>query len=202
MEDTTLEHALETSRRILDMVSTSTWFSYGSNLDKTYFDNKMKNLGCSLTLQDVSRATLRDFRRTLDNHSDQHGLAYAIYREKGKSVQGIIHKVPYEDLPKFLRMEGILDANYQPRKTPSYKTIEVDVESTPGISSAFSLEGSRSCNLQEREQIAKSKYEELREYIEAAENGARTQQIDPTPFTTDLEWLSGYVSCSGERRRT
>jgi hypothetical protein len=190
MDDAAQEHALQTSRRILDTASTSTWFSYGSNLDKTYFDNKMKNLGCSLTLQGVSTAALRDFRRTLDNRSEQHGLAYAIYADNGQSVQGIIHKVPFEYLPKFLRMEGILSPNYKPRKTPNYKTIEVYVESATGITSAFSLEGSRLCTAQEREQIAKSKYKELREYIEAAENGARTQQLDPTPFTTDLKWLN------------
>lgn len=168
---------------------TSVWFSYGSNLDRSDFEHKMKNIGSSLTLQGVSRATLRDFRRTLDNYSLRHGLAYAINGQKGESVQGIIHKVPFGKLGDFLRVEGVLDRNYKLREPPSYRVIEVDVESIGGTSPAFSLEGNKPCAPREREQLARSKYKELKEYIEASERGAKAQHIESTPFTNDLKWL-------------
>ena len=193
MDDTNPpDGVMQTARTLLAMATTSVWFSYGSNLDESYFERKMKDIGCSLSLQGVSRATLRDFRRTLDNRSDQHGLAYAIHGQKGESVQGIIHKVPFGELYKFLRMEGVLDRNYELRKPPSYTTIEVDVESKVGTSRAFSLEGNKTCTAQEREEVARSKFKELREYIEASERGAKAQQIDPTPFTNDLKWLDQF----------
>lgn len=173
---------------------TSIWFSYGSNLDGSYFECKMKkNFESSLTLQGVSGATLRDFRRTLNNRSSQHGLAYAIHCQKGEYVQGIIHEVPCGELSKFLRMEGVLDKNYKLRKRPSYRIIEVDPQSKGRTNPALSLEGNQPCSDHERQQVARSKRKELKEYIEASERGAKVQSIDPTPFTSDLKWLESIV---------
>jgi hypothetical protein len=180
---------------------TSVWFSYGSNLDGSYFESKMKKIESSLTLQGVSKATLRDFRRTLDNCSSQHGLAYAIHCQKGECVQGITHEVPCGELGKFLRMEGVLGTNYELRKLPSYRVIEVDAESMGGPSPAFSLEGNQPCAPHERQQVARSKYKELKEYIEVSERGAKAQSIDPTPFTNDLKWLKSSRSSSTRLRK-
>ena len=101
--------------------------------------------------------------------------------------------MPFGELGKFLSMEGVLDRNYKLRKPPSYRVIEVDVESIGGTSPAFSLEGDKPCAPHEREQVARSKYKKLKEYIETAERGAKAQHIDPTHFTNDLKWLKSIA---------
>ena len=61
---------------------------------------------------------------------------------------------------------------------------------------AFSLEGNQPCASHERQQVARSKYKELKEYIETSERGARAQSIDPTPFTNDLKCLESLCRTS------
>lgn len=166
----------------------SLWFSYGSNLDESYFERKMKERGSELTLQGMRKATLYDFHRVLDNRSFQHGLGYAIHHQTGESVQGIVHEVPFELVKDFLRMEGVLNKNFEVSDSPSYHIIEVEVKSEDGPIPTFSLEGNKHRERDERERLARG-CPELSEYVEATLRGALARGINPRPFMSDFDWL-------------
>jgi hypothetical protein len=171
-------------KRKQSFIPASVWFSYGSNLDASYFEEKMRKYCSKLTLSDThpSRATLRGFRLMLDNRSSGHVLAYAIHRQEGECVRGITQEIPSAELANFLRMEGIVKrtetGRYEVMKNPSYKIIEIDVEADGATKPAFSLEGMR------------PRLRELNQYVEACKKGAQAWSIiDSTPFSEDLKWL-------------
>ncbi len=167
----------------------SLWFSYGSNLEKSYFERKMSNLGSSLTLIEPKKALLSGFQRTLDNESSRHGLGYEIHCRNAGRVKGVLHKVPLKDLPAFLRMEGVLEPSYVIKESPNYRVIEVALESEGKPVQALSLKGNKRCAGDRRKKQARNKCDELREYIEASLSGALEMGVDPTPFRRGLAWL-------------
>lgn len=177
----------------------SKWFSYGSNMNPWYFEGKMRERGSPLILEAVTKGSLSEFSRALDNRSKGHGLAYEIHGGSGP-VQGIIHEVPSTQLPFFLRMEGVLDENFGVGEHPSYDVIEVEVHKNltgaGPTAAAFSLQGSKICSGSERENRARENSTKVDEYVRAALSGAKTQGVDPSPFVDDLNWLRGLRQVS------
>jgi len=166
----------------------SLWFSYGSNLNKAHFNNKMKKRDSALTLRVKTRATLKGYKLALDNYSEGHGLGYAVHCQKGEFVQGIVQEVPLEDLAEFLIMEGVLNKSHRVRDQPNYRIIEIKVRTDIGNITVFSLEGNKLCGADECEKRASEMNRETKDYIEASRKGARQQGIDDSRFVRDLEW--------------
>jgi len=179
-------------KRKSDFGEVSRWFSYGSNLNPWYFEEKMRERGSPLRLEAVKKGIVMGFGRVLDNRSSTHGLAYAIHPGSG-SVHGITHEVPSDQLPFFLRMEGVLDDDFHVSNRRRYEVIEVDVHADPGspnsTGTAFSLRGDSTCEGSERENRAREHYVEADKYVRAALSGAQTQAIDEAPFLADFGWL-------------
>jgi hypothetical protein len=168
----------------------STWFSYGSNLNRVYFETKMQKRGSDLTLINPKKAVLNDFGRLLDNESSGHGLGYEIHYKAGESVEGVVHTIPDQELGKFLRMEGIVAADGHVSKSPTYKIVQATVHSNGKAIEALALEGNKRRNEERRKVLARSKLRELREYIEASIAGAAAQGCNARQFESDLQWLA------------
>ncbi len=157
------------------------WFSYGSNLDKEYFEEKMLKKESSLKLIDPKTAILDDYVRKLDNRSSGHGLGYEVHEKSGCQVAGIVHKVPLNHLIPFLRMEGVLGGDHRMMEDRSYDIIERPVRSGATKTKALILVGNR------------RKANELNEYVRASLKGARKFGADPTQFERDLEWTKSLL---------
>lgn len=94
-------------------------FSYGSNMNENKFRGDMKS---KIGLINKTKATLNDFKRTLNNDSERHGVAFSICSSPGSKVEGICHDIPIELLEDFLRKEGVLKMD-----NPSYRLIKVSI---------------------------------------------------------------------------
>jgi hypothetical protein len=176
----------------------SIWFSYGSNLDKGYFDEKMRGYDSNLTIIEPRNAVLSDFERMLDNKSQRHALGYEIHFRAGITVEGMLHKVPRDNLEEFLGMEGVLDENFTIRGLPSYWMVGVGTQSEGVRVQALTLVGNKRCTVARREQEARDNPVELKKYIEASMSGASTRGIESAraQFVTDLDWFNSLLDSS------
>lgn len=175
--------------RSIPLSPVSNWFSYGSNLDEAYFNDKMTDQRSPLTLGQTSNGVLSNHERRLDNESSRHGLAYEIHPEPGAIVEGILHQVPFPELEAFLKMEGLLRRDGSPSGLPRYRAVPVAVQSEGVTYQAISLEGLRRVAGLERERLARAQRSELEAYIKASLQGATTRDLGTTQFQTDLDWL-------------
>jgi len=169
-----------------DFYPSSTWFSYGSNLSEIDFRNRMKDRGYELGHLNPIRAKLDGWRRELANAS-KHGLAYTIVRGTSSTVEGLLHEVPVEALPAFLRKEGVLDPGYRVRSdaTRSYDIIKI-VTSEPN-QEALTLFGRCPKPL---DQVTHNMLQQLKTYVEVSLEGAKSYQLNCSDMISDLGAIS------------
>lgn len=175
-----------------ELTPTSTWFSYGSNLLRSNFEQKMKRNGSNLSLLCALKATLPDFERKLDNLSSTRGLAYRIKHSPGSSVSGILHDIPVADLPVILRFEGVLDEYYKLKCIKGERRYDIErakaklekngLEVNCLILVAFSpvLDDSK------RSAIINQRRSDIIEYIQESIDGAKEFGINQSAFEKDL----------------
>jgi hypothetical protein len=108
-------------------------FSYGSNMNEEDFKKEMKQRCYELCLEGTEKRTLFGYRRTLNNKSGSHGIAFSIHHYRSGYVEGICHDIPIEALGAFLSKEGLFSWR------PNYRLIKVKVEQEP--KPVLSLEG-------------------------------------------------------------
>jgi cation transport regulator ChaC len=142
-------------------------FSYGSNMNEEEFKKEMKRHGYELGLKRAKKRTLSGYRRSLDNESGSHGIAFSIHRYESGHVEGICHDIPIEALGAFLSKEGLFSWR------PNYKLIKVKVEQEPkGI---LSLVGLKRTTIRE---LTDNDKEKALKYVQATILGAKRWKVN------------------------
>ena len=177
---------------LIELVPFSIWFSYGSNLCRSDFEEKMKKRGSNLSLLNPKTFRLWGWKRILSNESSTRGLAYTIVRGiESEFVDGIVHEIPERDLGPFLSFEGVLDNNSSLVITKRRYDI-VKIWNSKENSVFFTLVGRQVVlNEQQRNYLIRMHKPKIVDYVKTALNGALDFEIDPAPFFNDLKEIDG-----------
>ena len=174
----------------------SNWFSYGSNLYGPDFESKMRKYGSSLSLLCPLKATLKGWKRRLNNISDTRGLAYSITNDPesidpDSHVDGVLHVVPIADLPAFLRFEGVLDSHFELKKSKERRYdiqgVSPEVWESGNPENCFTLKGITKATETEIDDLIRTYYHNLKEYVQTAKRGAACFEINTSCFQEDLD---------------
>lgn len=180
---------------LIDLVPSSFWFSYGSNLCKADFEEKMKKRGSRLSLLNPIVFRLREWKRILSNESATRGLAYTIVPGNDTDfVDGIIHEIPERELEAFLSFEGVWN-NQELLGTPKRRYDIMKIAIPGGNNVLLTLVGRQVVsNEQQRNQLIRTHKQKIDDYVRTVIRGAVDFGIDPGPFLNDLRWIEDLTN--------